>query len=301
MRTVIQVLVLLGVAAFAHSETIVFNEEAERYAVEFVQIGDVGNPQDARMDPPQGSVDYIFYIAKYELPCDGRNAAIAADAISLQMCESQQPALFDRLESIEFVNWLNEISGFAPAYKIEQQPGGGRFLFSREPGDDGYDPSNPTRNANARYFFPTKDEFHKAAFYSPETETYNRWSTGNITPTDVGPEGGTDPNTVRFGGAFDLADITMAGGESAYGTVGMTGNAAEWEEPVVTEDIAFFYGREGWENFSVERLDAVNSRKILPGLPGIRLVTRTIPEPASWAMAIPVLLIPFVGRTRRSR
>lgn len=300
MRTVIQVLVLLG-AASAHSETIVFNKEAESFSVEFVQIGNVGNPHDARMEPPQGSVDYSFYIAKYELPCDGRNAAIAADAISLQMCESQQPAQFERSSSIEFINWLNEVSGFSPAYKFERQPSGGRFLFSWEPGDDGYDPANPTRNANARYFFPTKDEFHKAAFYSPETETYNRWSTGNVTPTDVGPEGGTDPNTVRFGGAFDLADITMAGGESAYGTVGMTGNAAEWEEPILTEDIAFFYGREGWENFSVDRLDAVNSRKILPGLPGIRLVTRTIPEPGSLSILMTGLFGFLLRRSKRSK
>jgi hypothetical protein len=135
---------------------------------------------------------------------------------------------------------LNTSQGFQPAYKFSTQPGGLGYdpdsqnqLWS--PGDIGYDGANRYRNSLARYFLPTVDELHKAAYYDPAMNAgaggYWDFPTGSDTaPTPVAS--GTAAATAVYGQSSSQgpADITAAGGLSPYGVMAIGGNVYEMEE-----------------------------------------------------------------------
>lgn len=75
---------------------------------------------------------------------------------------------------------------------------------------------------------PSADEWYKAAYYDPDTDTYFDFPTqdGSV-PTPV--FSGTDPNTAVYGGQ-PVADFDQAGGLSPFGTMAQGGNVREWEE-----------------------------------------------------------------------
>ena len=93
-----------------------------------------------------------------------------------------------------------------------------------------FDPENPLRNSQAKFVIPTAHEWHKAAYYSPESESYLAFSTGESEPemTLSGTESGTA--VVGFEFPDGPADVSDAGGLSPYGVMAMTGNVAAWEE-----------------------------------------------------------------------
>jgi formylglycine-generating enzyme required for sulfatase activity len=91
-------------------------------------------------------------------------------------------------------------------------------------------PSSTTilrRNAGARFFLPTEDEWYKAAFYDPSNTamlTGNYWAYAVRSDTPSG-------TTINFGGAFGgLTDVAIPATSSYFGTFGQSGNAAEWTE-----------------------------------------------------------------------
>jgi sulfatase modifying factor 1 len=127
-------------------------------------------------------------------------------------------------EAARFTNWLNTSQGFPAAYKFHKQPGD-RFYSAREtnslwvPGDDGFDPDNPFRNSQAKYFLPSADEWYKAAYYDPNANGgvggYWDFPTGSdAEPTAVAS--GTDPGTAVYSQTIEQgpADVTQAGGLS---------------------------------------------------------------------------------------
>jgi formylglycine-generating enzyme required for sulfatase activity len=130
------------------------------------------------------------------------------------------------LEAAQFVNWLNESTGHAPAYKFDV---GGNFQLWA-PSDPGYDASNLFRNRRATYFLPSTDEWYKAAYFDPIAGVYWGFPTAsNSAPTSV--RGGTTPGTaVTNQGVLGPAPITQAGGLSAFGTMAQGGNVSEREE-----------------------------------------------------------------------
>jgi formylglycine-generating enzyme required for sulfatase activity len=101
-----------------------------------------------------------------------------------------------------------------------------------ESGDAGYNAANPFRNANAHYYLPSEDEWYKAAYYDPNKSGgagYWDYATGSDSaPTAVA--GGTTSGTAVYNGQVGPADITNAGGLSAYGTMAQSGNVFEWAE-----------------------------------------------------------------------
>ena len=108
--------------------------------------------------------------------------------------------------------------GYHSAYEVE--------IRNREwePGEAGYNPENPLRNAFARFSIANAHEFHKAAYFDPVSETYFDYASGsNVAPTPVA--GGTEPDTLVVQrvlptrAIFD-ADVNNAGALSAFGTMG---------------------------------------------------------------------------------
>jgi formylglycine-generating enzyme required for sulfatase activity len=139
-------------------------------------------------------------------------------------------------EAARFVNWLNTSTGSTPAYKFAFQPGEGGYGANADiqlwtPSDAGYNASNLYRNSLARYYLPSVDEWHKAAYYDPISSVYYDYPTGsNTAPTAVAS--GTAAGTAVYNQplAQGPADITLAGGLSPYGTMGQGGNVYQWEE-----------------------------------------------------------------------
>ena len=215
--------------------------------MDFVEIGTPGNPTDPNRSTPLGSVAYSYRMGTHEVS-RGMIASYNALSGGPQLTIEDAPYTWISPESpatkitwngcARFVNWLNTSSGFEPAYKFTSD-GAVDDVELWTVGESGYDPANPTRNRNARYFLPTEDEWHKAAFYDPGANGgaggYWRYATGSDTKP-VAVSAGTASGTAVFGQELSdgPAPIGNAGGLSPYGTMAQCGNVAELLESPFT-------------------------------------------------------------------
>ena len=240
----------------SHCAADTFGSGDRQFDIEFVMIGDPGNPPDRTGNPnPAGSVDYEYRIGKHEISREMVEKASADGGLNLTLDpmefvttgpRSEMPATgMSWLAAARFVNWLNTSEGFQPAYKFRTtpddvvitpqiSPGTGGFSLW-EPTDTGYVAENLFRNSLARYFLPNLDEWYKAAYYDPTkndgTGGYWDYPTGSDTQP-VSVLSGTDVGTAVWGHESPVgpADIELAGGLSPYGVMGQGGNAFEWLE-----------------------------------------------------------------------
>ena len=203
--------------------------------MDFVTIGNPNNAADTTGRPnPVGSVAYTYNLGKHEVSRDMITKANAAGSLGITWQDLSsyggngvnRPATgVSWYEAAKYVNWLNTSTGGTAAYKFV----GGTFqLWSA--GDAGYNSNNLFRNSLAKYWLPSSNEWYKGA-YGNLNGTWNDYPNGsNSAPTAVA--GGTAANTAVYGQSSSTgpADITSAGGLSAYGTMGQGGNVYEWNE-----------------------------------------------------------------------
>lgn len=228
-----------------------FGRGVNQFEIEFVTIGDPGNPADRSGNPrPAGAVDYIYNVAKHEISREMIAKASDAGRLDLTMdpmsfltfgTRPEMPVTgVSWNEAARFVNWLNTSSGYPEAYKFVTTPGEGFYNANEniqlwEPSDAGYDPDNLFRNSLAYYVLPSTDEWYKAAHYDPEMLDgkggYFNYPTGSFDPP-IAVASGTEQGTAVHSQPLRQgpADITQAGGLSPYGVMGMGGNVWEWEE-----------------------------------------------------------------------
>lgn len=138
-------------------------------------------------------------------------------------------------EAAQFVNWLNINTSHDPAYKFTGTQGTSDYSFGVwEPGDVGYDASNPYRNSNAYYFLPTMDEWFKAAYWNGTSlQTY-------ATIDNSVPVAGVDTN---YDYAIEQPWNVGSGSEELNGTYDMMGNVLEWtESPYTSGDKRYSHG-----------------------------------------------------------
>ncbi len=210
-----------------------FGSGANSFDIEFVTIGDPGNPPDTTDRPvTDGAVPYVYRIGKYEVPEQMIDAANALGGLGITK-DTRGPDFpatsISWFEAAKFVNWLNESTGSPPAYKFDATSDFQLWL----PTDPGYNANNLFRNNLARYFLPTLDEWHKAAYYDPVAGVYYDYPTGS----DDVPDGIDFPGDTVFDAVFNDGgdnlgphEITNVGVLSPYGTAGQGGNVFEWEE-----------------------------------------------------------------------
>jgi formylglycine-generating enzyme required for sulfatase activity len=253
--------------AYAHGNP--FGSGANAFDIEFVSVGNPDNPDDASGNPPSaGKVEYAYRLSKYEISRDAITMANEADGLGITLdslsfvaggARPEMPATgISWFEAARFVNWLNTSTGYAPAYKFRSSA-----FELWQPGDVGYNPANRFRNSQAFYFLPTADEWYKAAYYNPTAGVYYDYPSGN----DAAPmaiASGTATDTAVWGQPFPQgpADVTLAGGQSPYGTVAQGGNVWEWEESevdLVNDSTSSRRGVRGgsWEDVSSGLLSSI--------------------------------------------
>jgi formylglycine-generating enzyme required for sulfatase activity len=235
---------MLSATSSVSGATVTFGSGASQTTIDFVPIGNPGNPGDPTGKPVgAGSVGYTYSIAKYELSAANLlayNAAMAGSGLEIGFINrgAQRPATgIAWNEAARFANWLNSDQGYAPAYKFTSQEFGSVTNMEMwSPTDTlDYDPNNPFRSKRARYVLPSVDEWYKASYYDPNANGgvggYWDFPTGSDTsPTNVGS--GTLPNTIVMVQPFfnGPAAVDQAGGLSPYGVMGLGGNVQEWNE-----------------------------------------------------------------------
>ena len=230
-------LLLLSLLALGHQTataqlvTESFGSGANAFTMDFVQIGNPNNAGDTGFSSRNGSVAYTYNLGMYEVSreqIDKANLGITmAEMGSYGGNGANRPATGVSLhEAAKYVNWLNTSTGGTAAYKFD---GSGNFqLWSAE--DAGYNANNMYRNSQAKYVIASSNEWYKGA-YGNLDGTWNNYPTGSDSaPAAVAS--GTAGNTAVYGQSASTgpADITSAGGLSAYGTMGQGGNVWEWNE-----------------------------------------------------------------------
>lgn len=315
-------LLMLLMAAFAcvnfvrHAAADSFGSGPNMFDIQFVHIGNPGNASDTTGVPDLvGKVNYAYRMGKFEISEQMIDKAnILGDlGITKDSRGANKPATnLSWNEAARFINWLNTSTGNMPAYKFALQPRDIGYSANAnielwQIGDAGYNPANRYRNSLARYFLPSGDEWYKAAYYDPTSKVYYDYPTGSDdAPTPVAS--GTIAGTAVYAQSFAVgpADVTLAGGLSLYGAMGLGGNVYEWEET----DVDLVNGptpgssnrgiRGGsWNNFSCGLYAACKSHDN-PSLeyPYVGFRVASIPEPST-LLLIALTSMGLLLRTRR--
>jgi len=280
---------------------VTFGSGGNAFNMDFTTIGSPGNAADTTGDPnPAGGVSYTYQMGTYEV---SENMITKFNASqSLQITKNtrgvDKPATsVSWNEAARFVNWLNTSQGYQAAYNFTTN-GVNDNIALWSVSDAGYDSANLFRNSLATYVLPSMDEWYKAAFYNPITSTYGDYATANgSVPTAVA--NGTVANTAVYGGQSGPADITLAGGLSAFGVMGLNGNVWEWEETsfgLNNSSGSSMRGVRGgsWGSNSVNLSSSIRSNgnptneSILIGIRVASLSSSAVavPEPSSWVLSV---------------
>ena len=301
--TVITSLVITAISASdsVSAGVVTFGSGVNAFNMDFTTIGSPGNADDTTGDPnPAGGVDYTYQLGTYEV---SENMITKFNASqSLQITKSNGGAnkaarFVSWNEAARFVNWLNTSQGYQAAYNFTTN-GVNDNIALWSVSDAGYDSANLFRNSLATYVLPSMDEWYKAAFYNPITSTYGDYATANgSVPTAVA--NGTVANTAVYGGQSGPADITLAGGLSAFGVMGLNGNVWEWEETsfgLNNSSGSSMRGVRGgsWGSNSVNLSSSIRSNgnptneSILIGFRVASLSSSAVavPEPSSWVLSL---------------
>ena len=287
-----------------------FGSGPNSFEIEFVAIGNPGNPPDTTDRPvTDGAVAYEYRIGKYEVSEDMINKANSLGGLGIT--HDGRGANFPAtsiswFEAARFVNWLNDNSGSPRAYRFDDM---GDFQLWA-PGDAGFDSTNLYRNSLAKYFLPTLSEWHKAAYYDPIAMTYYDYPTGSdAIPDGIDSVGDSMFDAVFFDGADQGGpnEITNVGLASPYGTFGQGGNVSDLLESAFdranTDPLEGRQRRGGSWNFPASLLAASNDGIGVNPLAqfdwlGFR-VGSIIPEPSSFVLFL-VAMLPLVPwRLRR--
>jgi len=240
---------------------------ASAVSIDWVSLGGAGNAAD---DTGFGAVAYTYKISKYEVTnaqyAEFLNAVAASDTNDLYDTEmssdivaggitrsgvsgsftySAKPGLANKpvtyitfYDALRFANWLHN-----------GQPSGAQDNTTTEDGAytitaQGIADNTITRNAGAKIFLPSEDEWYKAAYYDALSATYFDYPTGTDTQTgcvlpasDTGNSAncnfvGWDEVTQIYPkdiGAYGLSD-------SPAGTFDQGGNVSEWNEAISGAD-----------------------------------------------------------------
>ncbi|HEV3137118.1 MAG TPA: formylglycine-generating enzyme family protein [Pirellulales bacterium] len=183
-------------------------------------------------------------------------------------------------DTIRFANWLNNGQGNGDTES------GAYTLLGGTP-----TPSNGlsiARNAGATIFLPSENEWYKAAYNIPGSNSYNLYATSsNATPFASGPT--ATPNSANYNNAVgNLTNVgAYTGTTSPYGAFDMGGNIWQWNESLIGGSTRGFRGGSFFD-FSLY-LESSFRNNLYPDYGGSALgfrVASTIPEPSTGVLAV---------------
>lgn len=226
-------------------------------------------------------------------------AAPAGSKYSVMAGRGDRPAAYvNWYDAIRFANWLNNGQGNGSTEV-------GAYTLGLL--DQDAKPLNPqavTRNPGAQVFLPSENEWYKAAYYDPGTQSYFRFATGTNTIPVWGPPSG-DANIANYvpggypGSLYELSighttDVgAFYNAVSPYGTYDQSGNVDQWNESTIQVGIYQFRGlRGGTYNYVWDHMLASYRGNAHPNGEysnvGFRLasVAVNVPEPSSAVLAL---------------
>lgn len=247
-------------------------------AIDFVSVGNARNPADPSTG--KGAVNYEYRIGKTEITINQYTAFLNAAAKGLNfglwngersgiarsgdVGTYQYTALGDRerpvnyidsaFDAARFANWMHNGQPDVPPNSGAATEGGAYTLYGAVSGF-------PVRNANAKFWIPSDNEWYKAAYYQPAAAggdadgywlypmrsngvpfsdqppgvTPDNTRVGNFFRDDGLPNGYDDGYAVTGSTALPAAPALTAAGAygaaaSHYGTFDQGGNVMEWVE-----------------------------------------------------------------------
>lgn len=222
------------------ADVVTFGSGSNTFSLTFQAVLNPGNTADSTNF---GDVAYSFGMSKFEI------SERMIDIYNLDPANSAAPVSYRSpgpgyganraatnmtwIEAARFVNWLNTSQGFAPAYWFKRADSTNITPWQPSQTND-YDPLNPFRSKRTVFALPTIDEWYKAAYFDPALNgSGGYWQyavKSNVAPNAVSSGTGTSDVVYGQGANGSPADITQAGGLSAYGVMGMNGNVWEWTE-----------------------------------------------------------------------
>jgi len=234
---------IYGSWAEAYVDNIVVCVAEAAVEMEWVTIGNAGNPGDTRtgIDPYSpygdpfanpygcGAVGYEYQIGKYEVTNAQWNAFTSAAG-----APTGNPSnAYDQTSTYPGAQQpTNEVSWYEAAQFCNYLTSGdkslGVYLFSGDNNDPcdflGIDRTAAQVTYGTIYFLPTEDEWYKAAYYKPDGSGYSTFANGLDTMPVVG-------------GGWNYYDSTPwnvgTGTEEQNGTFDMMGNVWEWNETLM--------------------------------------------------------------------
>ena len=142
-------------------------------------------------------------------------------------------------DAARFVNWLHNGQGNGDTESGAYVNVGDQSTFARQ--------------ADAKYWIPTENEWYKAAYHKNDgvTGNYFDYPTGSdsVPSNDlINPDPGNNANFYQSGYTIGSPYYTTDVGEfensdSPYGTFDQGGNVWEWNETAVSRFVAWFAGR----------------------------------------------------------
>jgi formylglycine-generating enzyme required for sulfatase activity len=302
--------------------------QAEPISIDWVTVGDPGNVADIHGDG-YGAVAYEYRIGKcevsigqyvtflnavaasdphglYDPMMSGSYGGIARGGVDGSYTYSAKPNMANRPvnfidfeDGLRFANWLHN-----------GQQGAGTTE------DGAYDMSQGTavtRQAGAKVFLPTEDEWYKAAFYKGGSTDAGYWdyATGSdAVPDNNAPASDTGNSANYFtdhyteGSPYYTTEIgAFSASGSAYGTFDQAGNLWEWNETIIAGATRVLRG--GSYNSESPSLVASAPRDPFPEGPrtGFRLAStalQNVPEPSTIALLAGLLCCWLAVKRRRS-
>jgi formylglycine-generating enzyme required for sulfatase activity len=189
----------------------------------FLTIGNPGNPADPRImsdgTSGYGHVQYTYQIMSYAVTNAQWNAfiqSIGSAQTSTYTGDNKPVQNVSWYQAAQYCNWLTTGNPYKGVYQFDDNG-----LF------EGADREQALLDYPDKlvYALPTEDEWHKAAYYDPVTDSYTLYANGS----DLPPVPGADAmyaQTRPYTGPWNVND----GAEEQNGTYNMMGNIWEWTE-----------------------------------------------------------------------
>jgi sulfatase modifying factor 1 len=310
--------------------------------IDMVSVGNPRNAPDTRYNGISvGSVGYNYQIGKYEVTAgqytEFLNAVAKADPNGLYNTEMgnisdfypganiQQTGSSPHFSYSVAADWANRPVNYVSFWDAARfanwlhngQPTGPQGPATTESGAY-HDVGNQTlfgRNAGAKFFVPTEDEWYKAAYHKNDGVTGNYWdypTASDNVPGNILPDQGKNANfygvlgedcvgncSYTIGSPYYRTNVgDFANSASPYGTFDQGGNVWEWNETKVSSSSRGLRGGSfgdrigtvGWQGLGAAyRLNDGNVPLPFPdaesSLVGFR-VAGVVPEPAAWILAL---------------